>query len=112
MRRAWGTDINSTDSDRRGREAERKVFERLRAALPPEYRIYQHVGWLGRTAAHRGLRDGEADIVIAHPDRGFLVVEVKSGRIARDSSGSWLQNGHELPVSPFEQASTSKHQLL
>ena len=104
--------IDSTEAERRGREAERKVYERLRAALPAEYRIYPNVAWLGRTAAHRGLRDGEADLIIAHPKRGFLVIEVKSGRISRDAHGTWLQNGHELPVSPFEQASTSKHQVL
>lgn len=35
---------------------------------------------IGRTADHRGLRDGEADLVIAHPERGILVIEVKAGR--------------------------------
>jgi len=70
------------------------------------------VAWLGRTAVHRGLRDGEADLVVAHPELGFLVIEVKSGRISRDAAGRWSQNGHELPVSPFEQAKTSMHQLL
>jgi hypothetical protein len=101
-----------TRSDASGRNTERKVFDRLRAALPPEYRLYPNVAWLGRTAAHRGLRDGEADLVVAHPERGFLVIEVKSGRISRDAAGQWLQNGHELRMSPFEQARTSTHQLL
>lgn len=105
-------DIDSTDAERRGEEAERKVYERLRAALPPEYRMYPNVAWLGRTAAHRGLRDGEADLVIAHPELGFLVIEVKSGRLARDGAGKWVQNGRPMEVSPFEQARTSMHRLL
>jgi hypothetical protein len=67
--------------------AERLVADRLRAALTPDYRLFSNVAWLGRTAAHRGLRDGEADIVLAHPDRGFLVFEVKSGEIQRDAHG-------------------------
>ena len=52
--------IDSTEAKRRGREAERKVYERLRAALPAEYRIYPKVAWLGRTAAQRaaGRRGG------------------------------------------------------
>jgi hypothetical protein len=69
-----------------GEKAERRVFERLRAALPPEYRLYPNVSWIGRTAAHRGLRDGEADLVIAHPDLGFLVVEVKSGTLSSSTT--------------------------
>jgi hypothetical protein len=40
------------------------------------------------------------------------VVEVKSGRISRTTDGTWFQNGQALDVSPFEQARTSKHQLL
>lgn len=55
------------EDDRAGAKAERLVFERMRAALPPEYRLYPNVKWIGRTARHRGLRDGEADLVIAHP---------------------------------------------
>jgi len=98
--------------DARGAKAERRVFERLRAALPPDYRLYQNVNWIGRTAAHRGLRDGEADLVIAHPDLGFLVIEVKSGTLSRDDQGRWWQGDKILDVSPFEQAKTSRHQLI
>lgn len=84
----------------------------MRAALPVEYRLYPNVAWLGRTAAYRGLRDGEADLVVAHPVRGFLVIEVKAGRLSRDAGGKWSQNGRPMDVSPFEQARTSMHQLL
>jgi hypothetical protein len=70
-----------------GQIAERLVADRLRAALTPDYRLFQNVVWLGRTAANRGLRDGEADIVLAHPDRSFLVFEVKSAEIVRDAHG-------------------------
>jgi hypothetical protein len=95
-----------------GTAAERLVADRLRAALPRDYRLFANVAWLGRTAAHRGLRDGEADIVLAHPDRGFLVFEVKSGEIARDANGRWYAGGHELRPNPFEQARTSMHTLM
>jgi hypothetical protein len=98
--------------DTEGTKAERLVFERLRAALPPEYRLYQNVTWIGRTADHRGLRDGEADLVIAHPERGILVVEVKAGRIARDGHGRWWAGTSELNPSPFDQARDNLHALL
>jgi Nuclease-related domain/UvrD-like helicase C-terminal domain/AAA domain len=95
-----------------GEKAERLVFDRLRAALPPEYRLYPNVNWIGRTAAHRGLRDGEADLVIAHPDLGILVIEVKSGSLSRDAQGRWGQGKKPSDVSPFEQAKTSRYQLI
>jgi exodeoxyribonuclease-3 len=95
-----------------GQIAKRLVADRLRAALPPVYRLVSNVAWLGRTAAKRGLRDGEADIVLAHPDRGFLVFEVKSGEIARGTHGRWYADGHELRPNPFEQATTSVHALM
>ena len=101
-----------SDDERAGAKAERLVVERVRAALPPEYRLYPNVKWLGRTADHRGLRDGEADLVIAHPERGILVVEVKAGQIARDGYGRWWAGTRELSPTPFEQASTNLHALL
>ena len=63
----------------------------VRAALPTSdgYRVFANVRWLGRTQAHGQLSDGEADLVIAHPDRGFLVVEIKAGEIRRDAHGRW-----------------------
>jgi hypothetical protein len=88
------------------------VFERVRAALPPEYRLYPNVAWIGRTAGHRGLRDGEADLLVAHPDRGILVVEVKAGQIARDEHGRWWAGRDELRPTPFDQARDNLHALL
>jgi hypothetical protein len=95
-----------------GAAAEHLVFERVRAALPAEYRLYPNVTWIGRTADHRGLRDGEADLIVAHPERGILIVEVKSGEIARDGRGRWWAGEHELKPSPFDQARDNLHALL
>jgi hypothetical protein len=95
-----------------GQIAERLESDRLRAAPTPDYRLFANVARLGRTAANRSLRDSEADIVLAHPDRGFLVFEVKSGEIARDAHGRWHAGGHELRPNPFEQATTSMHALM
>jgi hypothetical protein len=56
-------------------------------------------------------RDGEADLVVVHEERGILVLEVKSGTPSRDSQGRWWIGGRQLDRDPFKQAMDSKHQL-
>lgn len=56
--------------------------------------------------------DGEADLVVAHPELGILVLEVKAGEPTKDAAGRWWIGGHELTRSPFLQAEDSKHALL
>ena len=87
---------------------------RVRAALPTAdgYRVFANVAWTGRTRDRGQLTDGEADLVIAHPDRGFLVVETKSGEISRDAAGRWWAGRHELNPDPFTQAQRSLRALL
>jgi len=96
--------------------AERKVFEALRDALPGAYTVLHHVPWVQRQL-QGGARDGEADFVVIHPDRGLLVLEVKGGGIRHEAaSGRWFSvdrdgREHPLPASPFEQAMENKHNL-
>ena len=96
----------------KGQDAEQLVFERLRHALPPDYRLFQNVHWLARTAEHRGLRDGEADLIVAHPDKGFLVFETKAGQISRNGYGQWFAGHIHLQPTPFEQARTNVYALV
>ena len=96
--------------DSLGPRAERHVHERLRAALPPEYQMLANVAWLVRD--HGVEREGEADLIIAHPERGFLAIEVKAGPIRRDSLGRWWAGSGQLDRSPFQQAADSHHSLV
>jgi len=96
--------------DSLGTRAERHVYERLRAALPPEYVMLANVAWLVRN--HGVEREGEADVVIAHAELGLLVVEVKAGQIRRDSQGRWWAGSGQLDRSPFQQAADSHHSLV
>jgi Nuclease-related domain/AAA domain len=96
----------------RGEDAERRVEERLRDALPVEYHVYPNVAWTGPMRDRGPAEDGEADLVIAHPDRGILVLEVKAGEPSRDAQGRWWLGPIELDRSPFEQAMRSQHQLV
>ena len=95
-----------------GREAEVRVTERLRTALDTSWYFYPHARWLGHSAPGRPLRDGEADLVLAHPEHGLLVLEVKSGPVSRDAQGRWWSGSKQHVPGPFEQAESSKHALL
>ena len=94
---AAGGLLRREPDDSLGTRAERHVFERLRAALPPEYTMLSNIAWLVRD--HGVEREGEADLVIAHPERGFLAIEVKAGQIRRDSHGSLV--GGRRPARPI-----------
>ena len=96
----------------RGEEAERRVEERLREALPPAYHLYPNVAWTGPMRDRGPAEDGEADLVIAHPEHGILVLEVKAGEPSRDRNGRWWLGPIQLDRSPFEQAMRSQKQLV
>ena len=105
-----GANVAGVSAETEGRKAERLVFDRLRSALPERVVILTNVRWIARDRGHE--IEGEADLVIADPDRGFLVVEVKAGEISRDGHGRWWAGKHPLDRSPFQQASSSHHNLV
>jgi hypothetical protein len=86
------------------------VVDRLRAVLPPDVLLLDHVEWLLRDRG--AVRNGEADVVIGDAERGILVIEVKAGEIRRDGRGVWWAGGNKLPRSPFEQARDNRYTLL
>jgi hypothetical protein len=95
------------------RQAERQVFDGL-AKLGPSFVVFYSVAWQSRREGR--MRDGEADFVVAHPDFGVLVIEVKGGGVAFDAqSGEWTTTdryGDTFTINPVQQAVTSKHTLL
>ena len=99
-----------------GRDAERRVYEALSSHLGPSHSVFYSVAWLSKSRG-AAARDGEADFVVVHPERGALLLEVKGGRVGRDgASGKWRSVdhfGHVHPIhDPFAQAKASKHALL
>lgn len=91
--------------------AERKLYEAFRDGLTDDYTVFHSIAWLARDT-RGGAQDGEADFVIAHPDRGVLVVEVKGGHIRYNgTNGQWFSNDNPIK-DPFEQARSNKHSLL
>ncbi len=97
------------------RSAERKVFAAL-ANLPQGYVVFYSVGWQTREPGS-GTQDGEADFVLAHPERGLMILEVKGGRIRYDAAlGQWYSTDRfekERAIKdPVTQARNSKGALL
>ena len=62
------------------RAAELRVYETLSDELDDRWTVFGWVTWVCRRSGG-GHRDGEADFVVAHPDLGALVLEVKGGVI-------------------------------
>jgi hypothetical protein len=94
-----------------GERAERIAEERIRGALPADARCYANVRFVARTRPTGPAHDGEADLVIVHPEHGVLVIEVKSGEPSA-SGGTWFIGGKLLTRSPFKQAEDAKHDLV
>jgi len=86
--------------------AEHKVYKALSLQLPKNWSAWHSL----RIRTDKGL-EGEGDFVIAIPDRGFLVLDVKGGLIEQ-RDGRWFQNGKALEDSPREQAHSFAKKLI
>jgi hypothetical protein len=96
--------------------AERRFYEAIQRELGDDWYAFHQVRWIGRDDLGRPS-DGEADFVIAHPQYGILIVEVKGGRIDFDPmTGRYKstdRNGHTHDIGdPFQQAAGSKYTLI
>lgn len=97
------------------RSAERRFYEAT-SKLSNKFTVFYSVAWQA-VDPFVGARDGEADFVIAHPDLGLMIVEVKGGGIGFNSnSGEWssIDGGGVTHIikDPIEQARGSKHELF
>lgn len=96
-------------------DAEYDLYATFEQELDEQYTVFAGVKWLLK-GRQRGAVQGEADFVIAHPERGILVVEVKGGSISRDGdTGQWHsvdRHGARHNISdPSEQARRNSHAL-
>lgn len=93
--------------------SEEPVYVALRDQLSDEYSVLHSYPWL-RPWRGAALLEGEADFVIVHPQRGFLVLEVKGGNVRHDGY-RWFRDkasGPEEFQDPFKQAQRNMHALL
>jgi hypothetical protein len=96
-------------------DAERLLYEAFRDKLEDDYIVFHSAAWLSQDRQGRP-RDGEADFVIAHPQRGILVMEAKGGIIHYSpDTRQWTSadpHGQTYDIKdPFGQAGFSKHAL-
>lgn len=98
------------------REAEIEVYEILKRQLSSRYSVFYSRPWIG-TNFDGTEKEGEADFVVASPDTGYLVIEVKGGGVGRDGqTGEWFSidrhNRRHTIRDPIKQALRSKNEIL
>ena len=70
-------------------DSEKKVFKALERGLPDDWVcIHSRRFVLPATDVH-GVKEGEIDFIVLHPERGYICLEVKGGRVSRDEDDSW-----------------------
>lgn len=116
MAKMWPSVLPDEIRYDRFRQAECKVYDKLEEALDDTFTVFYSRPWLGTTWSGEEI-DGECDFVVAHPEYGFLALEVKGGGIVYDpETEKWKsidRNGFEHSIKdPVRQAVASKHQLL
>lgn len=93
-----------------GSYGEEKVYEALKD-LPSEYVVFHSVHWQKRKISGNIIW-GESDFTVFNPQRGIIVIEIKSGGIRHDDSG-WHQTNtltreEKRMKDPLAQAERSK----
>lgn len=94
---------------------EKKVYESLKK-LPDDYTVFYSVAWQYKDRIRQNVTWGESDFTILHPNKGILVIEVKSGGISY-KNGEWLQtrldnNETKHMQDPLLQANRSKYRFI
>jgi hypothetical protein len=101
-----GGDVFPRDEPRSTKSAaEVLVWRALRKHLPVGWKAWHSL----RCRSGSGW-EGEGDFVIAAPDRGLLVLEVKGGNIEL-RGGHWFQNGVRMKKPPRDQAQSYVRRL-
>ena len=94
---------------------ENKVYESLKK-LPDEYTVFYSIAWQQKDRKKQNVTWGESDFTILHPQKGILVIEVKSGGISYNN-GQWLQTRTDTQETnkmkdPLLQANKSKYLFI
>jgi len=91
--------------------AEKRLYQALKEQLSDKFIVFHSVSWQVQNL-NNGAKDGETDFVIACPNLGILVLEVKGGKISYDGEADQWYSNHHAIKDPFKQACESKHNLL
>jgi len=101
------TGVHPRDEERSTKSnAECKVHAALKTGLPEGWTAWHSL----RVRGSAGF-DGEGDFVIAIPNRGLLLLEVKGGQVEQ-RDGRWYQNGRQMKQSPRDQGERFIRKLI
>lgn len=93
-------------------ETEEKLYNLFRENfIDDDYTVIYGRRW--KRVSNRGNQDPECDFIIARPDEGILIVEVKGG-IWERKNGNWYVNQEIVPSDddPIEQSVNLKYALI
>lgn len=91
--------------------AERLLYKAFQEQLSDDFTVFHGVSWQVPDL-RSGAKDGEADFVIACPNLGILVLEVKGGSIRyENTTDKWYSNDNSIK-DPFQQGCDNKNSLL
>lgn len=116
MAKMWPQRLPREVLDNSFRKAEVAVYNRLGACLDHQWVVFYSRPWLGLTRYGEEV-DGEADFVVAHPEKGYLTIEVKGGSIEwNPSTDQWTSTDRDGLVhrikDPVKQARDAKYEIL
>ena len=94
---------------------ELKLFNHLARELDDSWLLGSNIRYASKEGRGRTV-DREVDIFLAHVDYGVVVIEVKGGRLERDSTNGWLhykqETGSKEPTNAFEQIHVAKRNVI
>jgi len=101
------------DNGPRGTESkgERDLYTILKAELPDDYVVIHSLPWLSsavRKVDPRAKPTGEIDFLIIHPEKGLLVLEVKSG-IYGVKNNEFVHLKNHYSIDPIGQTRNNVH---
>ena len=82
------------------------LYDALESKLPSDYHVFYSVNFINNL-----IFDNEADFIIFHPKKGFLVIEAKSGNDITYKNNCWYYSNN-IKMNPFSQVRRIKHNLI
>lgn len=74
----------------KGAPRSERTIHRLFKCLDDKWYVWHSLEWLKKDEDEK-VQFGESDFLIFHPEYGFLVLEVKGGKLKREIKHPWLQ---------------------
>jgi Cdc6-like AAA superfamily ATPase len=96
-----------------GSSGEEKLYNEFKK-LSDDYTIFHSIPWTMRSGQGTGFLFGEVDFAIFHPDKGILLIEVKSGGVKyQDGEFYGLEQGQWVPrKDPWKQMEYNKYLII